>query len=115
MVMDTAMAGEARQRNDNGLDNGQRNGNDKDKEQRRESVKRVYLKEATVTVDVAYVKDARAADIKAVTEWIGDRRILAVRPKQAKEYEITLERLDDTELLIDGLIIKGENCEVKRL
>ncbi|XP_016300315.1 uncharacterized protein LOC107656888 [Sinocyclocheilus anshuiensis] len=116
MVTDTAMAGEARRRNDNGLDEGQGNGNEKDKETRRESVKRVYLKEATVTVDVAHVKDARAADIiKAVTQWIGDGRIPAVRPKQTKEYEITLESEDDTELLIDGLIIKGENCEVKRL
>ncbi len=62
------------------------------------------------------VKDVRAADIiKAVTERIGDGRILAVRPKQAREYEVTLEREEDTELLTDGLMINGINCEVKRL
>lgn len=44
-------------------------------------------------VDVGHVNDTRAVDIiKAVTERIGEGRILAVRPKRAKEYEITLER-----------------------
>ncbi len=69
-----------------------------------------------MTVDLENVKDARAADIiKAVTERIGDGRILAVRPKQAREYEVTLEREEDTKLLTDGLMINGINCEVKRL
>lgn len=115
-VNDMAMAEEKRHGNDNGLVKRRRDGSEKDKEARKEFGNRVYLKEATVTVDVGQVKDARAADIiKAVTEQIGDRRILAVRPKQAKEYEVTLEREDDTEFLMDGLTINGVNCEVKRL
>ncbi|KAF4079422.1 hypothetical protein AMELA_G00177850 [Ameiurus melas] len=47
---------------------------------------RVFMKEATVTVDLGNVK-----------------------------YEVTLEREDDIEKLTDGLIFKGINCEVKRL
>ncbi len=112
-VTETAMADGTRCGNDNGLAQRQRNGSGKDKEARKE---RIYLKEATVTVDLENVKDARAADIiKAVTERIGDGRILAVRSKQAREYEVTLEREEDTELLTDGLMINGINCEVKRL
>ncbi|KAL0147149.1 hypothetical protein M9458_057673 [Cirrhinus mrigala] len=99
--------------NDNGLHNRLQDGSGMEKEARKE---RVYLKDATVTVDVGNVKDARVADIiKAVTERIGNGGILAVRPKQAKEYEVTLEREEDTEFLTDGLMINGINCEVKRL
>ncbi len=112
-MTDTAMADGTRCGNDNGLDQLQRDGSRMNKEMRKE---RIYLKEATVTVDLGNVKDARAADIiKAVIERIGDGRILAVRPKQAREYEVTLEREEDTECLIDGLNINGTNCEVKRL
>lgn len=116
MVNDMAMAEGKRYGNDNGLAKRRRDDSEQDKEGRNDVGKRVYLKEATVTVDVGQVKDARAADIiKAVTEQIGDGRILAVRPKQAKEYEVTLEREGDTEFLMDGLTINGVNCEVKRL
>lgn len=112
-VIDTAMADGTRCGNDNGLVQRQRDGNGMDKEARKQ---RIYLKEATVTVDLGNVKDARAADIiKAVTERIGEGRILAVRPKQAREYEVTVEREEDTELLTDGLMINGITCEVKRL
>ncbi len=112
-MTDTAMADGTRCGNDNGLDQLQRDGSRMNKEMRKE---RIYLKEATVTVDLGNVKDARAADIiKAVIERIGDGRILAVRPKQAREYEVTLECEEDTECLIDGLNINGTNCEVKRL
>ncbi|MGL4945370.1 MAG: hypothetical protein ACRC4Z_03800 [Fusobacteriaceae bacterium] len=78
--------------------------------------KRIYLKEATITVEIGQVKEVRAMDvIKAVMELIRDGRILAVRPKQTKEYEVTLEWEEDADLLTDGLTIKGIICEVKRL
>ncbi|KAI2644455.1 hypothetical protein H4Q32_028425 [Labeo rohita] len=74
-----------------------------------------YLKEATVSVDISNV-NARAVDIiKAVTEKIGKGNILEVRPKQNKEYEVTLENVEDVDLLVDGLQIKEAMCEVKRL
>ncbi|KAK9969897.1 hypothetical protein ABG768_028038 [Culter alburnus] len=114
LVNNTGLAGETRTANDTGLAKRQRDGNQK--EATRESGKRVYLKEATVTVELGQVKDARAADIiKAVAERIGEGKILAVRPKQTKEYEVTLENENDTELLLDGLTINGVTCEVKRL
>uniref|UniRef100_A0A673IN86 CCHC-type domain-containing protein n=1 Tax=Sinocyclocheilus rhinocerous TaxID=307959 RepID=A0A673IN86_9TELE len=144
VVTDTAMAGGARRRNDNGLDKGQgndrsmvtdlemadgnqrandirlrrrqRDGNESEKEARKVNGKRIYLKEATITVEIGQVKEARAMDvIKSVTERIGDGRILVVRPKQTKEYEVMLEREEDADLLTNGLTIKGINCEVKRL
>ncbi|XDV21823.1 hypothetical protein PO909_026843 [Leuciscus waleckii] len=114
--MTTAMAEGTPTGTETGLDQRRRAGHGKDKEVRKEKVKRVYAKEATVTVDLTDVSDARAEDIiKAVTEKIGDGKILAVRPKQMHKYEVTLEKEEDTEELMDGLIIKGENCEVQKL
>lgn len=114
--MTTAMAEGTPTGNETGLDQRRRAGHGKDKEVRKEKVKRVYAKEATITVDLTDVSDARAEDIiKAVTEKIGDGKILAVRPKQMHKYEVTLEKEEDTEELMDGLIIKGENCEVQKL
>lgn len=78
--------------------------------------KRIYTKEATVVVDLSEVQDGRAEDIiKALTEKIEVTRILAIRPKQMREYEITLEHEEDTEKLVDGLTIKGKICEIKKL
>lgn len=85
-VTDTAMADGTQCGNDNGLAQRQRDGKEKEKEVRKETGNRLYLKEATVTVDVGHAKDTRAVDIiKAVVERIGDGRILAVRHKQKKD------------------------------
>lgn len=68
-----------------------------------------------MTVDISNI-NARAEDIiKAITEKIGIGKILAVRPKMNKEYEVTLENVDDVELLEDDIMIKELNCGVKRL
>lgn len=76
-------------------------------------MKRVYKKEATITVDLRDEKEVRALDIiKAVTEKIGEGKILAVRPKQINEYEFSLEQEEDTEILMNGLDIKGMSFEV---
>jgi len=110
----TAMAGGTSTGNETGLEQRQRDGHGKDKEARKESMKRVYVKEATVTVDLTEVRGAKAEDIiKAVTEKIGVGKILAVR--QMDNYEVTLEKEEDTEKLMDGLIINGKNCEVQKL
>lgn len=110
------MAGGTSTGNENGLEQIRRDGHGKDKEARKENMKRVYAKEATVTVDLTEVRGARAEDIiKAVIEKIGVGKILAVRPKQMDNYEVTLEKEEDTEELMDGLIIKGKNCEVQKL
>lgn len=63
--------------------------------------KRNYSKEATVYADMMDHRDGRAEDIiKAVNDRIGGGKIFAVRPRQGKEYEITLMqwiggRIDD--------------------
>lgn len=54
-MTDTAMADGTRCGNDNGLAQLQRDGSGMNKEVRKE---RIYLKEATVTVDLGNVKDA---------------------------------------------------------
>ncbi|XP_043089576.1 uncharacterized protein LOC122335827 [Puntigrus tetrazona] len=113
MAMNLDLAGETELGNEHGTGNKRRDA--KDKEQKRNNSKKDYLKEATVTVDICNV-NARAEDIiKAVTEKVGKGNVLAVRPKQNKEYEVTLENIDDVELLVEGLMIKETLCEVKRL
>lgn len=114
--MDFAMAGESRRRNDHGLDKQQRDGHGQGKETRKENMKRMYKKEVTITVDLRDEKEVRALDIiKAVTKKICEGKILVVRPKQMNGYEVTLEREEDTEVLMDGLDIKGMTFEVKSL
>lgn len=113
---DLEMAGETSTVIEHGLVNRQRAGNRKEGETRKSLGERKYLKEATVIVEVEKVNDVKAEDIiKAVSERIGGGKILAVRPRQGKEYEVTLEEEESCEELMDGLTIKGTNCEVKKL
>ncbi|XP_016318821.1 uncharacterized protein LOC107670656 [Sinocyclocheilus anshuiensis] len=110
------MAGETGKENNNGLDYRQRAGNRKDGEMRKSLGERKYLKEATVIVEVDKVNGVRAEDvIKAVSERIGGGKILAVRSRQGKECEVTLEKEETCEELMDGLTIKGTNCEIKKM
>lgn len=113
---DFEMAGQPKWQRNHGSNKIQRNGQEQRNEGGKENFKRVYKKDATITVDLQEEKDVRALDIiKAVMGKIGEGKILAVRPKQANEYEVTLEREEDTEILMDGLDIKGKTFEVKRL
>lgn len=115
-LTDLEMARESRRRTDHGPDKQQGDGHGQRKGERKENLKRVYKKEATITVDLRDEKEVRALDIiKAVTGKIGEGKILAVRPKQINEYEITLEQEEDTEILMNGLDINGMSFEVKRL
>ncbi len=101
---DMDMAGERRAVTDKETDTRQRDG-----KRRMDYNKRIYSKEATVIIDMAEQSDARAEDIiKAVNERIGGGKILAVRPRQGKEYEITLTNREACDGLDKGLIIKGK-------
>ncbi|KAI2646229.1 ATP-dependent RNA helicase glh-4 [Labeo rohita] len=106
-------AGTERERsgiNEAGPKNGQRERNNQF------TSKRKYLKEATVIVNVEEINEVRAMDIiKAVTEKYGNGKILALRPRQGKEYELTMENKEVCHDLADGLLVKGVNCEVKKL
>ncbi len=75
-----------------------------------------YLKEATVVLDLMGNKDINAKDIiKTILDKVGFGNLLAVRPKHELEYELTLKSVDICEGLLDGVEIKGQFCEVKRL
>ncbi|CAM4685215.1 unnamed protein product [Leuciscus chuanchicus] len=75
-----------------------------------------YLKEATVVMDTMNNKGIKADDIiKAVTMKIGNDKLLAVRPKNSLEYELTLTCADECDDLIDGVEIKEQLCVVRRL
>lgn len=111
--MDNGLAGGTRKINGNGLDIRQRAGNEN---VRNKALERKYLKEATLIVNVENVKDVRAEDvINAVTEQCGHGKILALRPRQGREYELTMEKEEECEKLLEGLKIKGTDCEVKNL
>lgn len=80
------------------------------------NIKRLYKKEATITIDVSETRDGNAENIiKAITKKIGVEGILAVRPKQQKQYEVTMENEDLCDELLNGLDINGQMCEVKKL
>lgn len=75
--------------------------------------KNIYSREVMVIVDMADLRDERAEDIlKAVNERISEGKILAVRSRQGKEYEITLINKDACKDLDEGLTIKGKLCEI---
>ncbi|XP_044043669.1 uncharacterized protein LOC122872054 [Siniperca chuatsi] len=112
---DTGLARGTRMANDTGLDKRLRAGNGNN-EVSGKFVERKYLKEATVIVNVENVDEVRAGDIiKAVTEQCGHGKILALRPRQGKEFELTMEKEEMCDNLMDGLRIKGMDCEVKSL
>lgn len=108
---DTDMAKDRREVTDSGTDKRQRDG-----QRRMDYNERIYSKEATVIVNLTEMRDARAEDImKAVNERLGRGKILAVRPRQGKEYEVTLINTDACEDLEEGLMIKEKLCEIRRL
>lgn len=73
-------------------------------------------KEATVIVNAAEVKDGKVEDvIKAVINKVGLSKVLAVRPRINKEYEITLTDEEACEELMNGLMIKDVMTEVRNL
>lgn len=77
---------------------------------------KMYLKEATLIVDLKDVVDGKAEDvIKAVTEKLGAGKLIAVRQRIDKEYELTLLTEQLCGELLDGLKIKDKDCELRAL
>ncbi len=75
-----------------------------------------FLKEATVIVNLMDIRDAKVEDIiEAVTEKIGFGKLLAVRPRPDREYELTLDDEGMCDDLMDGLMIKEKMCEIRKL
>lgn len=59
------------------------------KAQREKFLERKYLKKAAVIVNIENVRVENI--IKAVSKQCGHGKILALRPRQGKEYELTME------------------------
>lgn len=75
--------------------------------QRKELQTSLFLKEATVIVNLMDIRDAKVEDIiEAVTEKIGFGKLLAVRPRPDRKYELTLDDEGMCDDLMDGLMIK---------
>ncbi len=75
-----------------------------------------YTREATMIVNVSEVDGGKAEDvINALIAKVEVDKILAVRPRLNKEFEITLENVIICESLKEGLSIKETVCEVRSL
>lgn len=115
-VNDAEMADETRKGNENGPDQRRRAEKGKDGETKKNEQGRKYLKEATMVINVDGENEIKAMDIiDAVNERIGGGNIIAVRPRQGKEYELTLETEEMCDKLMDGITIKGTDYELKKL
>lgn len=117
---DLAMAGGREERlEQHGADRGSREANGGNMDhgaQRRIKQRADYLKEATVVLDLKGNKEVKAMDIiKVVSEKIGFGKLLAVRPKYGEEYELTVEGAELCDVLLDGMEIKGQFFEIRRL
>lgn len=67
-------------------------------------------------LDAETLTDGKAVDIlKAVLRIVGHGNLLALRPRQAKEYELTLADKKSTEVLMCGAEVNGVFCAVKPL
>lgn len=102
--------------NENGQQKRQRDGNDNSEKAKKRGEQRIYAKEATVIVNVDNVEGVKAEDlIKAVADMIGQGNILVMRPRNNNEYELILENEEMCEDLMEGLMIKGVQCNVRKL
>ncbi len=96
----TGLGRETRTANDTGLGNRLRAVNEMNQGTGEKFLERKYLKEATVIVNVENVSEVRAVDIiNAVGDQCGNGKILALRPRQGKEFELTMEKEETCEEL----------------
>ncbi|XP_026103331.1 uncharacterized protein LOC113074680 [Carassius auratus] len=93
--------------------------------QRNETMKKIksqskyqrdYKKEATLTMTVNDPeKISVMMIIKAVEEKTGFGKLYGLRKKSNFDYELTMENEMDCDKLVDGLLIDGQFCEIKKL
>lgn len=77
---------------------------------------REYKKEATLTMMVRDIENSIINNIiKVVEDKVGIGKLLGPRRKNNNEFELTMESDKKCEILINGLMINGEECEVKKL
>lgn len=77
---------------------------------------RDYKKEATLTMTVNDPeKITMMMIIKAVEEKTGIGKLYGLRKKSNFDYELTMENEPDCDKLMDGLLLEGQFCEIKKL
>lgn len=77
---------------------------------------REYKKETTLTMNVKNPEQLTVMMIiKAIEDKIGIGKLYGLRKKTDYEYELTLEKETDCENLMDGILINGQICELRKL
>lgn len=77
---------------------------------------REYKKETTLTMNVKNPdKLTVMMIIKAVEDKTGIGKLYGLRKKTDFEYELTLEEETDFEHILDGILINGQMCEMRKL
>ncbi len=77
---------------------------------------REYKKEATVTMTVKDIEDTTIISIiKAVEDKFGIGKLIGLRRKNNNEFEMTMESEMDRDTLLNGIMINGQECEIRKL
>ncbi|KAK3549652.1 hypothetical protein QTP86_005416 [Hemibagrus guttatus] len=112
MANDTGTAGGTRKANDTGTAGGTRKANDTGTAGGIRTANDTGTAGGTrMTNNARTVGGTR----KASDTGLEKRIRAALRPRQGKEYELTMEKEETCDKLIDGLRINGVDCEVKNL
>jgi hypothetical protein len=77
---------------------------------------REYKKEATLTMTVKDIDNITIIMIiKAVEDKVGIGKLIGLRRKSNNEFEMTLGSEMDCDLLLNGIMINGQECEMRKL
>ena len=77
---------------------------------------REYKKEATLTMTVKDIENITILMIiKAVEEKVGMGKLIGLRRKNNYDFEMTMESEMDCDLLLNGIMINGQECEIRKL
>lgn len=77
---------------------------------------RVHFQENTMVLDADRLTDGGAVNVlNAAIRIVGHGNLLVLRPRRAKEYEVTLADKKSTDVLMDGVEVNGVFCAVQSL
>ncbi len=77
---------------------------------------REYKKEATVTMTVKDIENTTIIMIiKAVEDKFGIGKLIGLRRKNNNDFEMTMECEMDCDSLLNGIMINGQECEIRKL
>lgn len=77
---------------------------------------REYRKEATLTMTVKDIENTTIIMIiKSVEEKVGIGKLIGLRRKNNNDFEMTMESEMDCDSLLNGIMINGQECEIRKL